>query len=209
METTPFTEEAAYVPGIGYNKRIAEFAFANAVNSVGESYKIQNGHVVFKVSEVINAGVKKFDEVKEYVKSLVIREKKFAKASEIAKDIKNKVNGDLSKANSVNGLATYANTGNFTAAGSVPQVGKDYSFIDNALTIEKGKVSDPIKGQRGVFLIKVVQRTDFDKSAYQMQRNSLRDNVLQEKKGTYFSQWLAKLKKDSKIVDNRHMFFGR
>lgn len=209
LETAPFTEEAVYVPGIGYNKRITEFAFANSVNSISESYKVQNGHVVFKVSEVINAGVKKFEEVKEYVKNLVIREKKFAKAAEIAKDIKNKVGGDLSKASTINPKVTYANTGNFTANSTLPQVGKDYSFIDNALVLDKGKVSDPIKGQRGVYLIKVIQRTDFDKSAYQMQRNSIRDQLLQEKKGTFFSQWLAKLKKDSKIVDNRYIYFGR
>jgi parvulin-like peptidyl-prolyl isomerase len=209
LETTPFTEEAVYVPGIGYNKHISEFAFSNSVNSISESYKIQNGHVVFKVSEVINAGVKKFDEVKEYVKSLVLREKKFAKAAEIAKDIKNKVGGDLSKAPSINDKVTFANTGSFTATGTIPQIGKDYAFIDNAQVLDKGKVSEPVKGQRGVYLMKVIQRNDFDKSAYQMQRNSLRDNILQEKRGTFFSQWLAKLKKDSKIVDNRYMFFGR
>jgi peptidyl-prolyl cis-trans isomerase D len=209
LETAPFNEDAVYVPGIGYNKKITEFAFANSLNTIGESYRVQNGHVVFKISDVTNAGVKKFEEVREYVKSLVLKDKKYAKAIAIAKDIKSKVGNDLSKANSVFQQAAFASTGNFTAAGSVPGIGKDWAFIDNSLKLPKGSVSEPIKGQRGVYLIKVTQRTDYDKAAYQLQRNSFRDNVLMEKKNTYFNQWLAKLKKDSKIVDNRYLFFGK
>jgi len=209
FETTPFNQDAVYVPGVGYNKRIVDFAFNNSVNSVSESFKVQNGHVVAKISQVTDAGVKKFDEVKEYIKTLVMREKKFEKAAQVANNIKSKVGYNLQSANTVFPQAVYANTGNYTATSGVPQIGKDWAFIDKSLALPKGQVSDPVKGQRGVYLIKVNQRNDFDKSAYKMQRNSLRDNLLAEKRQYFFGQWLAKLKKDSKIVDNRYQFFGK
>jgi len=71
------------------------------------------------------------------------------------------------------------------------------------------KISEPIKGQRGYYILKVTERSQFDKTAYGIQRNMLRDNLLQEKKSSYFTQWLAKLKKDADIEDNRYVFFGQ
>ncbi|MFO7446687.1 MAG: hypothetical protein R6W90_09980, partial [Ignavibacteriaceae bacterium] len=103
----------------------------------------------------------------------------------------------------------YNQTGNFTPAGTVPTVVRDYAFIEKALNMDLNKISEPVKGQRGYFLINVAERTKFDSSAYSIQRNMIRDNLLQEKKGMYFNQWLAKKKEDANIKDNRYLFYGQ
>ena len=71
------------------------------------------------------------------------------------------------------------------------------------------KISEPVKGVKGYYLMKVVNRTEFDSSAYTIQRNTIRDQLLSEEKNTYFNEWIAKARKDADIVDNRYLFFGQ
>lgn len=209
-ETPLFNEDAASAPGIGGPKHIVSFAFKNRLNTVSDVIKVPTGYAVAMVSEVINAGVKPFDEVKEQLKPAVTREKKMVKAVGIAKDIKDKTNNTLARATEVYDKAIYVGeTGSFTASGSVPTIGRDFAFIDNALKLEVKKISEPIRGNRGVFLIRVIERDELDKAAYETQRSMLRDNLMQEKRTRFLTQWLENLKKDANIVDNRHFFFGR
>lgn len=209
QETAPFNKDAYSIPGIGVNKRLLEFAFENGLNKISPVHKVTNGFVVCKISEVINEGVKPFDEVKKLIEPLVIREKKFEMAKEYAAKLKNQLSGDLWKAKTINEKLIVDTTGQLTPNGSIPTIGRDYSFIHAALKSEINKVTGPVRGFRGYFLIKVTEKSSFDSAAYSIQRNSIRDQLYQEKRNMYVSQWLDKLKKDAKIEDKRYMFFGR
>jgi peptidyl-prolyl cis-trans isomerase D len=208
-ETPQFVETAVSVPGLGANKRIVEFAFSNSLNTVSEVFKVPSGYVVVKISEVTRQSIKPFEEVINSIKPVVLKEKKYKMAKELADEVKKKIGNDVNKANEINSKIQLNKTGNFNAStGSVPGLGREYAFSENALRLDKNKVSEPIRGIRGYYLIKVIEKTDFDSSAYSIQRNNLRDQILQEKKGMYFNQWLAKIKQDADITDNRYRFFG-
>lgn len=209
QETSPFNKDAYSIPGIGVNKRLVEWSFKNKLNSVSEVYKVTNGYVVCKISEVINEGVKPFDEVKNLVQPLVIREKKYEKAKEYAAKLKSQISGDLYKAKTLNEKIMVDTTGQFTPNGSILNIGRDYAVINAVMKTEINKISDPVRGYRGYFLVKPLEKSSFDSTAYSLQRNSLRDQLFQEKRNMYVSQWLDKLKKDADIVDNRYKFFGR
>jgi parvulin-like peptidyl-prolyl isomerase len=209
QETSPFVKEAYSIPGIGVNKRLVDFAFENGLNKVSEVYKVTNGYVVARISEVINEGAKPFDEVKSLIQPLVIREKKYLMAKDYAAKLKTQIGSDLFKAKTLNQKLIVDTTGQFSPNGSIPNIGRDYALIDAAVKIDLNKVSDPIKGFRGQFLLKVTERSSFDSAAYSIQRNSIRDQLFQEKRSMYVNQWLEKLKKDADIVDKRYVFFGR
>ncbi|RPI75989.1 MAG: hypothetical protein EHM47_01030 [Ignavibacteriales bacterium] len=208
LETQPFVEKAYSVPGLGANKRIIEFAFNSDAGTVSEVFKVQNGYAVCIVSEVIEAGVKPFDEVKDMIKTQVVREKKFEKAKSIAEDIKQKVNNDLISAGNLNDKVKTGTTGTFTGStGSVPALGREFAYVEKAQDIELNKISDPVRGMRGYYLIKVLERSPFDSTAFSVQRTNLRDQLLNEKKSSYFNLWLAEAKQEAEVVDNRHLFF--
>jgi len=191
------------------NKRLADFAFENGLNKVSEVHKVTNGYVVARISEVINEGAKPFDDVKSLIQPLVIREKKYLMANDYAAKLKSQISGDVFKAKPLNQKLIVDTTGQFSPNGSIPNIGRDYAFIHIAVNADLNKVSDPVKGFRGYFLIKVTERSSFDSAAYSIQRNALRDQLIQEKRSMYVNQWLEKLKKDADIVDKRYVFFGR
>lgn len=209
QESGPFTKDAPSIPGLGQNQNMVNFAFDNGLNTVSDPYRLSQGFVVAMVSDVINEGVKSFDEVKNTLKPQVIREKQYAKAKKLVEEIKSKVNGDLSKATSINPKVTYNQVKDFSPQGVVPGLGKDWGFIESALKADINKVTNPVHGYRGYYLIKVTQRTPFDSSAYEIQRNTIRDKIIRQKQSTALTQWIAELKKQAAIVDNRSQFFGQ
>ena len=209
QESGAFAEDAASIPGLGQNKNIVEFAFDNGMNSVSEPFRLSQGYTVVMVSEVTNEGVKSFDEVKNVIKPQVIREKQYAKAKQLIEEIKSKIDGDLSKATSVNPKVTYNQAKDFSPSGVVAGIGKDWGFIETALKADVNKITGPVRGYRGEYLIKVTQRTPFDSSAFEIQRNTLRDRILRQKQNTVLNQWIEELKKQADIVDNRTQFFGQ
>ncbi len=209
QESGAFGDDVASIPGLGSNKNIVDFAFNNDVNTVSEPFRLTTGYAVVMVSDVINEGVKPFDEVKASLKPLVVREKQFEKAKQLAEEIKQKIGSDLSKATSINPKVIYNQAKDFTPSGTVPGIGRDWAFIETALKSEVNKVSDPVKGYRGYYLIKVTQRTPFDSSAFEIQRNSLMDNLIRQKQSSLLSEWISQLKKKANIVDNRKQFFGQ
>ena len=209
LESTPFNKDVVAVPGIGQSKRLIDWAFDNSKGKVSEPFKLQSGYFIVMISTVIPEGTRSFDEVKNVVKPEVLKAKKYLKAKEIIEGVVSKLNGNLSIAPSLNNKINVDTTGNFNLSGAVPKVGRDFAFMDKAFALDLNKISEPIKGLRGYYLIKLMSKSTFDNAVYQAQRNQIRDNILQEKKSMFFNQWLAKIKKDAKIVDNRYKVFGQ
>jgi len=78
-ETPAFNEESSYLPTIGVNKSLLKFAFENGLNTLSQVFKGNNGYVVAKVSEVINQGVRKFEDVQKQAQALLLKDKKYNK----------------------------------------------------------------------------------------------------------------------------------
>lgn len=208
-ESLPFYKTSISVPGIAGSKDLVNFAFENDLNDISDAIKVSNGYVVAKISEVKERSVKPLETVKNQIKPIVLREKRFEKARQEAENIKSKIGNDLTKASEINPKIQVRTTGSFSARGPVPIVGNDYAFIAEAQKLPLNKISDPLKGQKGYYLLKVLERTPFDSSAFDIQQSSLRTQILQQKKNTFFNEWLSELRKSADIVDNRNRFFSR
>ncbi len=209
VQETPLFIKTTTVPGIGANKRLIEFSFENGLNTISDPFKVFNGYVVVQIMENIGEHFKPFDEVKEQIRPAVVREKKFAVLKTKADDVYKKINGDLSKVPQFAENVQIQQTGNFTPQGNIPNIGRDYAFTNKSLEIDMNKVSKPLKGQRGIYLMRVIERTPFDENFYSTQSSNLRNMLLQEKRSRYVNQWIEKLKETADIVDNRYLFYGQ
>ncbi len=138
-----------------------------------------------------------------------MREKKIEETVSIAMKIKEQVsaNGDLSAANSIYSKATVSKASDFTASSAIPGIGRDPAFAQAALNAELNQITDPVKSSRGSYLIKVTERSDIDSTLFNIQKNSMRDNLLTQKKSRIFSDWLTALKAEADIQDNRYLFY--
>ena len=208
-ETADFYESSVIIPGIGMSKALVDFAFDNELNSISDAYKVKEGYIVAEVSQVIKEGVRSFDEVKNQIKPLVLSQMKYNKALETIKNIKEKIKGNLNEAVSLDPKATVDTTGRFSASGPVPKVGRDFGFLEAAKSLKLNTISEPVKGNRGYYLIKVTYRTPFDSSAFDIQKNSIRNQLMEQRRRSFFNEWIAELRKNADIVDKRYLFYNR
>ncbi|MDR3627077.1 MAG: peptidylprolyl isomerase [Ignavibacteriaceae bacterium] len=207
--TPPFYKEMNFVPGIGASQNLIDFSFNSSLNSISDPIRTPNGYIIALVSEITKEGAKELKDIKEQVRRLVIREKKFEMAKQLIANVRSKINGDLSKASSIDQRVTVNQTGDFNPTGQIPVIGFDYNVTAKSLKLPVNSLSEPVKGNSGYYLIKVLSRTPFDASTYAVQRNSIRDSFLNQKRSMFFQEWLAKLKKDADIVDNRAQVLGQ
>ena len=208
QQSGSFTLKSTSIPGLGANKRLVSFAFENSLNSISEVHKLPGGYVVAKITEVIPDGLEKFEDNQPKVRQLLVVEKQYEKASELATEVMKKAGNDLNKVNQIDSRIQVGTTGRFNSTTSIPTIGKDNAFIFTALTMKPGDISEPVRGLRGYFIFQLTEKTPFDSTAYQAQAGTLRSNVIQEKKTASLNAWLAEIKEQADIVDNRHMFYG-
>ncbi|HMD14550.1 MAG TPA: hypothetical protein VKI62_07995, partial [Bacteroidota bacterium] len=84
---------------------------------------------------------------------------------------------------------------------------RDLSFIGTLSQIQPGEISQPVESQRGIYLIQLQNKTPFDSSVYATQHETLRSQILSEKRNRVLSEWTEELKKKADIVDNRDTFY--
>ncbi|MFN0156591.1 MAG: peptidylprolyl isomerase [Bacteroidota bacterium] len=197
------------IPGIGTYENINRWAFEKSVGEVSDPFSLTNGYAVFTIAQATEAGVRPFDEVKESMKPVVLRKKKAEKAVTTLAEVRAKLSpGDsLSKAVTLRPDLRLQNTGSFLLNSSVPGIGRDLPFLGAVSALEVGQISQAIESTRGSFLIQLTSRMAVDSMAFTAQKPTLRDQILQEKRNRFLSEWLEKLKAEASIEDNRDAFF--
>ncbi|MFH2030545.1 MAG: peptidylprolyl isomerase [Bacteroidota bacterium] len=209
IETDGFKEDVNAIPGLGSNKAMVKFAFENSVESVSPVFKVTAGYAVGMVSEKIKAGYQPLEEVKVNMQSQVLREKKNQKAFDMIKEIHSYLGGsaEFEKSKEIVPVAKTGAVQNFSPSGTIPRLGREFAFAQRAFELPLNTVSEPFKGSRGSFIIKVTSKTEFDETAYSLQKNTIRDNILRQKKSSLFNNWVLKLTEEADVVDNRHLFY--
>lgn len=209
FETPFFTKKQAFIPGLGYNKAIIDWAFNNKKGELSPVFSTPQAYVVCIISDVKEAGVKSFDELKTVIKAQVLRKKKIEYAANILNGVKNKIspNDSLTAVANSNPLIKRGVTGRFSASSYPTGVGRDLKFIYAVMEAKNGSVLGPIKCQTGAYIIKVWQKDSFDKNAYKMQRRQLLSNTYMQKRNEFVQNWLANLKENAEIVDERYKFY--
>jgi parvulin-like peptidyl-prolyl isomerase len=98
-------------------------------------------------------------------------------------------------------------TGSFTVSGAIPGIGRDPEFIGAVTGLAVGRISPPVSGVRGAYLIQLLSSTAFDSSGYAAQKEILRSRTLQEKRNRFLSEWITRLKEKADIEDKRDVFY--
>ena len=208
LESSNFTRKSVSIPGLGKNERLISFAFENGLNSVSDVFKVSNGYIVAKVSEVIPEGIGKFEDNQPKIRQLLATEKKYENSLKLANEVMKKAGNDLNKVNQIDPRLHVETTGKFNSTTSIPLIGKDNAFIQTALTLKVGEVSSPVKALRGYYVIQLTEKTPFDSTSFNAQRSVIRNNLIREKKNASLNEWLKLIKDKADIVDNRYMFYG-
>ena len=140
------------------------------------------------------------EDVKNYIKTLAINDKKAEKLMEKASKCKS-----VADAQKAGAKVSEVKQINFASPAFIPETGAQEPALSGAVVATaKGKVSKaPVKGNAGVYVFQVTEKTNlpgkFDKAAMSQK--------LQQKALSAAQQYMQELIQNADVKDNRYLFF--
>ena len=206
-----FEERAGFIPGIGQNHAVLSFAFSKVLDDVSNIIKLDEGYAVFSISQVQLEGYKDIEEVKRLIANSVRMEMAKEKAKDFTvnsivpqvksgKEFKVIADQDTSK------KTRFGETNLFSLSSTIPGIPKSPEFNATAFTLKIGQVSDLIETTSGYYFEKLLKKTAFDSTAFNIQAQTIKNQLLRKKQTSIFTDWYDQLKENADIVDNRKMF---
>ncbi len=137
------------VRGIADSRAVARWAFGAEVGEISEIFKTESGYVVAMLSEVDDSEYRSLESVASTIRSILIRDKKFAAMS-------GEVSGSTIEAAAKSIGSEVKNFENVKFSSFyIPELGVEAALIGAISAADKGVLSAPIQGMSGMYLFVV------------------------------------------------------
>lgn len=205
----PSITKTSFISGAGQNQSVTKFAFGESRGSISDAIKIQGGYAVYLLVDKNPAGFMKFDEIKEtMIRPRVIADKKLELLKQNAQQLKGMIqNNDLATIKTINKTIDIQSADSVTVAKPNPNVGSEPELLAAIFKLQNGQISDPVKTPRGYYLIQMKSVTPFDMQKFATESETMKNNLINQKKQTILQDWITDLKDKANIVDNRDKFY--
>ncbi|MBO6575784.1 MAG: peptidylprolyl isomerase [Rhodothermales bacterium] len=199
--TVQVEDGSVFIPGIGQSGELSTFLEDADVGDISPVIELNNEFIVGVVEAIQEAGYQPFEEVRSQLEPRVRNQKKAELLQERLQDALNTTGGFEGLAAAVGETERTANSLSYTNM-VVPTLGRDPEFVGTALGMQAGETSDVLTGDNGVYVVHVTQVREPSPIA-DSERETLRQQLLTQRQNRVRAQWIASLKEDSEIVDNR------
>jgi peptidyl-prolyl cis-trans isomerase D len=190
------------ITGLESPRELIRWAFEGKLGDISKPFELNDRFVIAKLSKATEEGIAPMEAV---LPQLELDVRKDMKSHQLADELKN------SQSKSLEDLAVKFKTQvkeasgvNFSAS-SINGIGFEPKLIGVATNLEVNKLSDPIEGSNGVYVLKVTSVTDepANKDMLSMSKNRLGSSY--QMRANYES--MQALQDLSKIKDHRSKFF--
>jgi peptidyl-prolyl cis-trans isomerase D len=205
------TENGTFIPGIESPRTLIKWAFNAKIGDVSEVFELGKRYVVGTLEDIKEKGIAPLKQVENIVRQEVIKEKKGDML--VAQYKKNLPSDIVGLAQKMKTDVREAKNISFSSI-QIPAMGYEPYVIATAVTNEKGKISQPIKGNNGVYVLSVkiiTAATDTKGLDLTIDKNKLsedlRNRIYPNPNFGGTGQVLEALKKSADIEDHRIKFF--
>jgi peptidyl-prolyl cis-trans isomerase D len=180
--------------GLGFQPSIAAEAFSMEKDKVSGQVPTNQGYAFIALTDIQAPRVPTLDEVKDKVRDDVVKQKALelarAKAATVAQA---GAKGNFAAAAKAAGV-TVKNTDFVPRGTALPDVGVSGKVDDAVFGLKAGEVSSPIATDNAIVVARVVERQDVKPEMLDTEREALRNELLQERRDTFFQAYMAKAK---------------
>lgn len=186
------------VRGLGESRDLVRWIYEAERGNVSEPIELEDKFVVARLSNIKPKGTLTLEQVKEEIEAEVLKEKKAEKIMAMLSG-----GNDLQAASSAWGSPVETAQNVSFSAYSVPGLGAEKKVIGATFALSEGSVSKPIKGEFGVYLVKVDGLTKTETQDVSFNKKSLARAYASRVDYQAFNV----LKEKANIKDNRSKFF--
>ncbi len=195
-------------PMLGSNY-MTHLAFANNVGTVLEPLELkQYGIVVAQVSDGRPGGLMDYNDLKAQLKDELVHRKKLDLIEKKANDFYSTLSGitELKNVMQADSTIKVKSITSYKKDNNIPGIGIDYGFAENAFNLPTGKISKPVRGSRGYYIMQIYNRQKADDSN-PAAIYSFKTQLLRKIQQRAFYSWFSKIVDKAEIQDFRSDFY--
>lgn len=190
--------------GLGASPQAAAEAFGLKAGAVSGAVRVSGGYAFLTVTGTQAPRLPSLDEAKDRVKEDITKQKAkelaMQKATAAASALKGA--GDFAKAAKTAGVEVKT-TELLPRDSPLPDIGVSPQVDAVAFALPAGSVSDPIATDNAVAVVKVVEHKQPTPAELAAERDRLRDEMQNDRRGRFFAAYMQKAKQKMKIEVNR------
>jgi peptidyl-prolyl cis-trans isomerase D len=210
VSTGDLIGELPFLAQVGNAIDAADWAFEDA--SVGEVSPVFESDMAFYIVELVArqaGGTVPLQEASADIRAYLTNQKKIERARERVREALRTGNGDPLGRVAQAFETPVSDAGPFTRGEFVPGLGRMNAAIGAAFGTRPGAVSDAVEADDMVHVVQVIAREQADRTAWEAQRDEQRQRVLPSLGEQRWEQFLASLRQQATIVDNRSEILRR
>jgi peptidyl-prolyl cis-trans isomerase D len=183
---------------------VSAWAFGGArVGETSELFDDDNGYYLARLDSIREGGEPKFEDVKEQIRARVAVEKQLETLVPQAQKL-----ATAAAASTLESAAQAAGkkaeqTALFSRSSVVPGLGQFTRAIGAAFALPTGAISDPIKTEDGVYVMRVDKRIAADSTAWAAQKEAQKSVRLNQLRQQKIQMFLQDIRKAAKVDDRR------
>lgn len=198
IEGEPLTVAGTYVPSV------SAWAFSGVkVGETSELFDSDGGYVLARVDSIVAGGVPTLDAAREEIRRRLMTTKKLDRLEAQAKAFATAAASSTMEAAATAQNVAATKSEPFARDGFVPGMGRLNQAIGAAFSLPIGAVSAPIRTNDAVVVLRVDQRVEADRKAWEDQKNTQRIQVLQGLRQQRIQAFMQQLRENADIEDNR------
>jgi peptidyl-prolyl cis-trans isomerase D len=198
IEGNSLTVNGQYIPSVG------PWAFEGAKpGESSELFDAEDGYYLARLDSLVPGGTLSLDQAKQDIRTYLMKQKKLdALMPQAANIAKLAAASSLEQAAKVTGLEV-VKTKPFTRVTGVPELTNLPEAVGAAFSLPLHVVSAPIKATGGVVVERVDNRVPASRTAFEAQKDGLRQQALGQLRQERVREFLSNLKAVAKIDDRR------
>ncbi len=187
-------------------------AFENELGTVLEPIELERyGVVIPQISDVRTAGISPLEDARMEISQRLGKIKQLDRVKAKINEIYNKVKNYPTLQEAVNAdssLHKYFRTlTDFKYSPSIPEFGQDAAFSAKLFSLAENKISEPIRGENGYFIMFLKNKKIPSDSEVKAKLGDYIQTLQLQTQNNAFYQWFQALKENAKIEDYRAKFY--
>jgi len=191
------------------NHEFVNWVFQSSKDDISQAMKMPQQHfiMVAQVTDIIPAGPRPLEDVKQQIREEVAKRKAVAALATRAQQVHSQIASlpDWSSVPTVTGDATLVPLtvamGPAESVNGIPS--GEYGVNNWAYSAKPGTTSPPLKGENGWYIVRLLGRTVPSEQDFQRAKGNIVKAVYQEKVQRLMLEWPDKQKENATIVDYR------
>ena len=198
IEGEPLTVAGQYVPSV------SAWAFSGVKpGATSELYDSDAGYVLARLDTLVDGGEPTLAAARDEVVRRLRTQKKLDRLEAQAKAFSTAAAASTMEAAAQQQNVTVTSSEPFTRGGFVPGMGRLNQAIGAAFSLPIGSVSNPIRTDDGIVVMRVDRRVDADRTKWEAQKATQRQGLMSGLRQQRIQAFLMQLRNAAKVDDNR------